>query len=78
MGRIAAKKLGIAGAVGIGITDRGRDAHYWAPPAQNRTGGFAVSTLKCNICSVIGGIFDELVIDLVGCLEVEDFPGSGV
>jgi hypothetical protein len=22
------------------LPDRGRDAHYWAPPAQNRTCGF--------------------------------------
>src|SRR5271165_498596 len=30
-----------AGMTGyLNAKDRGRDAHYWAPPAQNRTCGF--------------------------------------
>ena len=28
----------------LSVRDRGRDAHYWAPPAQNRTCGFPASS----------------------------------
>ena len=32
--------MGAPDAVGGVAIDRGRDAHHWAPPAQNRTCGF--------------------------------------
>jgi hypothetical protein len=29
--------------------DRGRDTHYWVPPAQNRTGGIPASNVVHHI-----------------------------